>query len=324
MTDIKLIYDGKPEDFNWVGFGSCSGTNLRECAKVIKPSAVFSDKPSAKLLQLAELSDVEKIVLNGFKECGSWKMAKGNPDMEADYWARSAVFNQKIVDELHRHEDKIDAPIDLIVLGGYMRLVGDVLLEAYEDKIINVHPANLSLVTYEGNTFDLSYDEGYSDVSQLFDSGLDAKPVERKFIGEDAVYDAIKAGQRKTCSSVIMVNNGIDNGEIITTGPEVEVWDEYLNGTLAERAGCLREYADAHQSMQKVRSDWPALTMALKLISEGRVGLGPRDADSVGAMHFKEWRKVFLEGKYQRYDGCFVNYATQKADLEFQAQYGGK
>ena len=46
----KLIYSGKQEDFLWVGFGSGSGTNLRECAKVVKPGLIFSDRPKAELL----------------------------------------------------------------------------------------------------------------------------------------------------------------------------------------------------------------------------------------------------------------------------------
>ena len=52
---IIPIYSGKPENFNWVGFGSGSGTNLRECAKIIKPKLIFSDKPKAKLLKLYEV-----------------------------------------------------------------------------------------------------------------------------------------------------------------------------------------------------------------------------------------------------------------------------
>ena len=70
---MKKIYSGKYEDFSWVGFGSGSGTNLRECAKVIKPALIFSDRPKAKLLQLEEFTDVPKIVLDGYKICGSWK-----------------------------------------------------------------------------------------------------------------------------------------------------------------------------------------------------------------------------------------------------------
>ena len=52
---IKPIYEGKREDFTWVGFGSGSGTNLEACAKIIPPAIIFSDRPSAKLFDLPSL-----------------------------------------------------------------------------------------------------------------------------------------------------------------------------------------------------------------------------------------------------------------------------
>lgn len=269
---ITPIYDGKPEDFRWAGFGSGSGTNLRECAKVIKPAVIFSDKPSAKLLKLEELADAHHIIENGFKFCGSFKEAKGNPEALAEYKERSIRFNEFIAQQLHDYE-KDHGKLHLIVLGGYMRIVEEPLLNAYPDKIVNVHPAWLDT--------------------------LDAKH-NRIFIGEDAVYDAIEARERKTGSSVILVDSEIDHGEMITKGAGVKVWHEFIDGTLAERAECLREYADAHQSFQKVRSDWPALTTALKLISEGKVALGTT------LTHHNEWRTVYVDEKPMPYGGFGV------------------
>jgi len=262
--EINPIYSGKPEDFAWVGFGSGSGTNLRECAKVIKPVIVFSDKPSAKLLNLEELADVRKIVLNGYEICG--------PAKEPGYEEKSEEYNEMIVKKLRQVEEDIGKGIDLIVLGGYMRIVKPVILNAYPDKVVNVHPAKLYLLA-----------DG-----------------ERIFVGENAVYDAIKAGQTDTASSVIIVDQGIDHGEILTTGPDVKVWAEYLKGIPAEQAECLEEYADAHQSLQKVRSDWPALTTALKMISEGRIALGTEK------VHNNEWRSVFFDGREMPYQGFKV------------------
>lgn len=53
-----------------------------------------------------------------------------------DYASRSD-FETMLVDELRR------ADIDLICLAGYMRIVGDVLLGAYPERIINIHPSLL-------------------------------------------------------------------------------------------------------------------------------------------------------------------------------------
>jgi len=273
MTQHTPIYAGQYEDFHWAGFGSGSGTNLRECAKVIPPALIFSDRPQTSLLQLAELDDAHHVVLNGYQQCGSWKQAQGNPQAQAEYLRKSELFNQKIVRELKQFEEQAGYPLDLIVLGGYMRLVGEPLLEAYPDKIINVHPADLSLLT---------------------------ETHERKYTGEDAVYDAIKAGEISTRSSVIMVNNGIDHGEILTQGPAIVTWQEYLAGTNTEKAECLREYADAHQSFQKVRSDWPALTTALKLIAEGKLALGKAPE------HHGEWKNIFLDDQKLPYAGFVI------------------
>ena len=315
LTEEKItpIYSGKPNDFCWAGFGSGSGTNLRECAKVAPPKLIFSDRPGAKLLSLEELANVQQIVVDGYKACGSWKKAQGNPEAEAEYKERSVLYNQRIVGLLKQFEEKQGKPIDLIVLGGYMRLVGEPLLEAYPDKIINVHPADLSILNYFIGHSSVKHNMGlYQIIHHLgekaglqttlvddIDRELEKKPITvmRKFTGEDAVYDAVKAGQTATRSSVIIVDAGEDHGEMLTIGPSVNVWPEYVNGTPAEREECLREYADAHQSFQKVRSDWPALTTALRLIAEGRLALGTEKT------WFNEWRAVYVDGKKMPYQG---------------------
>jgi len=323
---IVPIYSGDPANFHWVGFGSGSGTNLRECARVILPSVILSDKipynPSTgkgakvaetdpdklKEYDLESLIGVPRIIVNGFQECGSAKTQ--SPE---EYAKRSLAFNQKIVDALHRFEDQNGFDIDLIVLGGYMRLVGEPLLRAFPDKIINVHPAKLSLVTYKGGLYDLSDPDQYEQLHRLTWNLKGLKGIERKFVGEEAVYDALRAGQRLTCSSVIMVDDGVDHGEILTEGDSLNVWQQLADGRPNEMEAVIKKYVPAHQELQKMRSDWPALTMILKLISQGRIALGPRDAESVGGMHFNEWRHVYLDGVQQSYDGCWINHATQKA-----------
>lgn len=53
-----------------------------------------------------------------------------------DYAGRAA-FETMLLEKLR------EADIDLICLAGYMRIVGDVLLNAYPQRIINIHPALL-------------------------------------------------------------------------------------------------------------------------------------------------------------------------------------
>jgi folate-dependent phosphoribosylglycinamide formyltransferase PurN len=272
MADnIKPIYAGTLDDFVWVGLGSGSGTNLRECAKIIKPKLIFSDKPAAGLLNLAEFDGIEKRVLNGFEACGSYKKAEAaGPDAIAEYMAKSRHFNESVAELLHDFEDEIGKPIDLIILGGYMRFVMDPLLTLYKDKMINVHPA------------DLCCRDG----------------VNRLLTGGDAVFKALSLGYTTTSSSVIIVDKGEDHGEILTQGPTVAVTSDFPGMGWSTK---LRDYVDdpkiGHQARQKQISDWPALTTALRLIADGRLALGTEKVFS------NEWRRVYLDRQPLEYHG---------------------
>ncbi|MBU1974844.1 MAG: hypothetical protein KKG59_00395, partial [Nanoarchaeota archaeon] len=55
------------------------------------------------------------------------------------------------------------------------------------------------------------------------------------------------------------------------------------------------------QSMLKVRSDWPALTTALRLISQGRMGLGTTKD------HYDKWRTVYVDEAPMGYAGLQID-----------------
>ncbi|MEW5562950.1 formyltransferase family protein, partial [Enterobacter asburiae] len=56
---------------------------------------------------------------------------------ELKEFENKAAYEQAVVDLLDKHE------IDLVCLAGYMKIVGETLLSAYEGRIINIHPAYL-------------------------------------------------------------------------------------------------------------------------------------------------------------------------------------
>ncbi len=87
--------------------------------------------------------------------------------------------------------------VDAIILSGYMLLITDPLFSAYEGRMLNVHPALLSLLDEAG---------------------------ERRFTGLDVVKRAMDAGL-PTGSTVHEVTKEADMGRIIT---EVEL--PYLSG----------------------------------------------------------------------------------------------
>lgn len=89
--------------------------------------------------------------------------------------------------------------IDVVVLAGYMRLVGRVILSAYKDRVLNIHPALLP-----------------------------------SFTGLHAQRQAIEYGVKCSGCTVHFVDEGMDTGPIISQAV-VPVEDDDTEDSLAER-----------------------------------------------------------------------------------------
>ena len=107
-------------------FASGSGTNFEAIAQACADGVIDArvalmvcDKPGAAVVGRAERFGVESFVFTPRS------------------YASKADYEKEIVSRL------ADAKVDLVCLAGYMRIVGDVLLEAYGGRIINIHPALL-------------------------------------------------------------------------------------------------------------------------------------------------------------------------------------
>src|SRR5699024_1209414 len=114
------------------------------------------DKPKAHVIGKAASFGVETVILDPAKF----------PSKEA--------YETEIIEKLQR------ANVEWIALAGYMRLVGDTLLEAYENKIINIHPSLLP-----------------------------------SFPGLNAPQQALEAGVKVSGVTIHYVDEGIDTGPII-------------------------------------------------------------------------------------------------------------
>jgi len=77
-----------------------------------------------------------------------------------------------------------EAQADLLVLAGYMRLVSPVFVQAFPQRIINLHPALLPA-----------------------------------FPGTTSIHDAVEAGVKVTGVTVHFVDEGLDTGPIIAQEP---------------------------------------------------------------------------------------------------------
>lgn len=145
--------------------GSGRGSNLEAIVRAIDAgtlpaslAAVLSDRPEARLLELGRQHGART-------EAVVPAAPRGRLDAETE---------GKFVAVL-REED-----VDLVVLAGFMRIVGSVFLAAYPRRIINIHPSLLP-----------------------------------KHRGARAAAQALAAGDVVTGCTVHYVDAGVDTGEIL-------------------------------------------------------------------------------------------------------------
>ena len=89
-----------------------------------------------------------------------------------EYRSRDNLFS-KISDELKKKD------VDLVVLAGFMRIVGKPLIDAFPNKIMNIHPALLpSFPGLHGQKQAIDYGVKISGCTVHFvDEGMDTGPV---------------------------------------------------------------------------------------------------------------------------------------------------
>jgi phosphoribosylglycinamide formyltransferase 1 len=156
MTDgalrLGVLGSGKGSNFLAIADAISAGTLDAETRLVI------SDVPDAGILTLAELRGIPAQFVNP----GKFK-TKMEPEAEA-----------RLVGLLQ------EAKVELVVLAGYMRMIKPPLLEAFPNRIINIHPSLLP-----------------------------------QFPGLQAWRQAIDAGAAESGCTVHFVDGGMDTGPII-------------------------------------------------------------------------------------------------------------
>ncbi len=147
-------------------FASGRGTNFSAIAQAVKRGKikcnlrlVVCDQPKAGVITRAWKAGVEVMLIK----------REDFPDRES--------YEKEIVARLKQEK------IDLVVLAGYMRIVGRQLLGAYKNRIINIHPALLP-----------------------------------SFKGCEGIKDAFDYGVKVTGVTVHFVDDKMDNGPIILQG----------------------------------------------------------------------------------------------------------
>lgn len=144
-------------------FASGTGSNVQAIVDSVKAgrlkaelACLVCDQPHAKVIEIAVREGLPYLVLTP-KDCPS-----------RENW------EQQILDFLNQHK------VDLVILAGFMRIIGQVILSAYPKQVINIHPSLLPA-----------------------------------FAGRDGIKDAYKAQVKETGVTIHFVDEGIDTGEII-------------------------------------------------------------------------------------------------------------
>ncbi|MER1986821.1 MAG: phosphoribosylglycinamide formyltransferase [Solibacillus sp.] len=144
-------------------FASGSGSNFQAIQEAIERGdlqanieVVITDKPGAFVVTRANNLGIPVL------------------ELAPKTFTSKAAYEEAIIAELKSRN------VEWIVLAGYMRLVSDVLLAAYPNKIINIHPSLLP-----------------------------------SFPGKDAIGQAMEHGVKVTGVTVHYVDEGMDTGKII-------------------------------------------------------------------------------------------------------------
>lgn len=144
-------------------FASGNGSNFEAIVKIMNQGEiegaivlVFSDRTDAYVLERAKSL---QIPVRSFSP---------------KQFTNKVEYEKEILKELKAKE------VELLVLAGYMRLIGPTLLNAYPNRILNIHPALLP-----------------------------------EFPGLHGIRDAFEAGVKQTGVTVHYVDNGVDTGPIL-------------------------------------------------------------------------------------------------------------
>jgi phosphoribosylglycinamide formyltransferase-1 len=119
--------------------------------------------------------------------------------------------------------------IDIVVLAGYMRLVGKVLLDAYKMRIINIHPALLpSFPGLHAQRQAVDYGAKLSGCTVHFvDEGMDTGPIIMQAAvpvladdSEDSLADRILIQEHRIYSQALQL---LAEGRVYIDGRKVHI-----------------------------------------------------------------------------------------------------
>ncbi|MDD6258567.1 MAG: phosphoribosylglycinamide formyltransferase [Erysipelotrichaceae bacterium] len=104
---------------------SGGGTNLQALINAEKDGKI----PHGKISLVIASNDKAYALQRAHNACIETEVIRHKDYVDQD------AFDQKIVDVLHAHS------IDMVILAGYLSILGPGVIHAYEDRILNIHPS---------------------------------------------------------------------------------------------------------------------------------------------------------------------------------------
>jgi folate-dependent phosphoribosylglycinamide formyltransferase PurN len=188
-----------------------------------------------------------------------------------------------------------DANPDIIVTTGFFLLLEDPFVRNWYGRLINGHPAKTYILASPNGELvsvgERPTDEVVRDYHQ--------KGYRRMFVGGNAVYDAVVAGQDEVKTSVFFLDHGEDTGANIVHSQPVPVDREYVDSLINDgNENGLETYCKELQNLLKYYGDRPAINTALERAATGRLGLSDDVLNPQGLPYL-----AILDGKPLPYGG---------------------
>jgi phosphoribosylglycinamide formyltransferase 1 len=184
-------------------FASHGGSNMQAIIDATKagalnarPALLVSNNRNSQATVRARQEGMPFLVLNSVT----------HPDSEE--------LDRAMLSALRVHE------VDLIILAGYMKMIGPLVLEAYEDRILNIHPSLLPKFGGHG------------------------------MFGQRVHRAVLEAGEDRTGVTIHLVNGEYDQGRIIAQA-EIPVFPDDTVEALAARV-LKREHEFFVETLSKI------------------------------------------------------------------------
>ena len=149
MKNIAIFASGNGSNFEAIVIA------MEQGILQVKISLLVCDKPGAGVIARAKARGIETLVFS-----------------PKAYFSKGE-YEQDILLQLRVRG------VEFLVLAGYMRLVGETLLEAYPKRIVNIHPSLLPAFPGKG-AIAQAYESGVTETGisvHYVDEGMDTGPV---------------------------------------------------------------------------------------------------------------------------------------------------